>query len=71
MLARPPGSMAIGRILNTLRFRVKEIDPSTGGEREGRQAGRWVAAATARACRHCSVQLMAASPAFIGCTMAR
>lgn len=23
--------MAIGRILNTLRFRVKEIDPSTGG----------------------------------------
>jgi len=30
VLARPPGSMAIGRLLNTLRFRVKEIDPSTG-----------------------------------------
>lgn len=36
VLARPPGSMAIGRILNTLRFRVKEIDPSTGeAEEEG------------------------------------
>ena len=30
VLARPPGSMALGRFANTLRFRVKEIDPSTG-----------------------------------------
>lgn len=30
VLARPPGSMALGRFVNILRFRVKEIDPSTG-----------------------------------------
>ena len=32
VLARPPGSMALGRFVNVLRFRVKEIDPSTGGD---------------------------------------
>ncbi|KAL4437499.1 hypothetical protein ABPG77_003480 [Micractinium sp. CCAP 211/92] len=36
VLARPPGSMALGRFVNILRFRVKEIDPSTGeAEEEG------------------------------------
>lgn len=34
VLARPPGSMALGRFLNILRFRVKEIDPSTGEAEE-------------------------------------
>jgi hypothetical protein len=31
VLARPPGSLAYGSFLATLRFRVKEIDPTTGG----------------------------------------
>ncbi|EFN55078.1 hypothetical protein CHLNCDRAFT_31542 [Chlorella variabilis] len=36
VLARPPGSMALGRFLNILRFRIKEIDPTTGeAEEEG------------------------------------
>lgn len=33
VLARPPGSMALGRFLNILRFRIKEIDPTTGEAR--------------------------------------
>lgn len=36
VLARPPGSLAYGSFLATLRFRVKEIDPTTGeAEEEG------------------------------------
>ena len=30
VLARPEGSIALGRLVNVLRFTVKEIDPSTG-----------------------------------------
>ena len=30
VLARPEGTLATGKLLNTLRFTVKEIDPSTG-----------------------------------------
>ena len=30
-LARPEGSLALGKFACTLRFTVKEIDPSTGG----------------------------------------
>ena len=30
VLARPAGSLALGRFINVLRFTVKEIDPSTG-----------------------------------------
>ncbi len=30
VLARPEGSVALGRLVNVLRFTVKEIDPSTG-----------------------------------------
>ena len=37
VLAREPGSMALGRFLNILRFRVKEIDPSTGGWAGGQE----------------------------------
>jgi hypothetical protein len=42
VLARPPGSMALGRFVCTLRFRVKEIDPSTGGRRWGQGGRRWL-----------------------------
>lgn len=36
VLSRPPGSLASGKIGNVLKFRVKEIDPSTGeAEEEG------------------------------------
>lgn len=36
VLSRPEGSMALGKFMNILRFRVKEIDPSTGeAEEEG------------------------------------
>ncbi|GAB4819163.1 hypothetical protein N2152v2_006209 [Parachlorella kessleri] len=36
VLARPEGSMALGKFMNILRFRVKEIDPTTGeAEEEG------------------------------------
>ena len=30
LLQRPEGSMALGKLVNILRFKVKEIDPSTG-----------------------------------------
>ena len=30
LLRRPEGSMALGKLVNILRFKVKEIDPSTG-----------------------------------------
>ena len=30
VLARPQGVLAAGKLLNTLKFTVKEIDPSTG-----------------------------------------
>jgi len=30
LLRRPEGSMALGKLVNILRFTVKEIDPSTG-----------------------------------------
>ena len=30
LLKRPEGSMALGKLVNILRFKVKEIDPSTG-----------------------------------------
>ena len=42
VLARPPGSMALGRFACTLRFKVKEIDPSTGGWMAGVGVGVWV-----------------------------
>eukprot|EP00887_Chlorella_sp_A99_P007682 scaffold20.g7682.t1 len=36
VLSRAPGSLALGRFVNILRFRIKEIDPSTGeAEEEG------------------------------------
>ena len=35
VLERPPGSMALGRFATVLRFRVREIDPSTGEAEEG------------------------------------
>ena len=30
VLSRPQGALATGKLLNTLRFTVKEIDPATG-----------------------------------------
>ena len=30
LLARPPGSMATGKLATTLQFTVKEIDPASG-----------------------------------------
>ena len=36
VLARPEGSVALGRFVNVLRFTVKEIDPSTGALRDPR-----------------------------------
>ena len=32
VLVRPEGSIALGRLVNVLRFTVKEIDPSTGAQ---------------------------------------
>ena len=32
VLARPQGVLAAGKLLNTLKFTVKEIDPSTGAQ---------------------------------------
>ena len=29
-LARPEGAALVGKLVNTLKFTVKEIDPSTG-----------------------------------------
>ncbi|KAK9828743.1 hypothetical protein WJX72_001875 [[Myrmecia] bisecta] len=34
VLARPEGSMALGKFVNILKFKVKEIDPSTGETEE-------------------------------------
>lgn len=34
ILSRPEGSLAAGKIANVLKFRVKEIDPSTGEAEE-------------------------------------
>ncbi|KAK9837106.1 hypothetical protein WJX81_003075 [Elliptochloris bilobata] len=34
LLRRPEGSMALGKLVNILRFKVKEIDPSTGETEE-------------------------------------
>lgn len=36
ILRRPPGSYALGKVVSILRFRVREIDPSSGEvEEEG------------------------------------
>jgi len=34
VLSRPEGSLASGKIANVLKFRVKEIDPTTGEAEE-------------------------------------
>jgi coatomer protein complex subunit gamma len=34
ILARPQGSLAAGKIANVLKFKVKEIDPSSGEAEE-------------------------------------
>lgn len=49
ILSRPEGSLAAGKIANILKFKVKEIDPTTGeAEEDGYEdeyqvrAGKWV-----------------------------
>jgi hypothetical protein len=47
ILSRPGGSLSAGKIANVLKFRVKEIDPTTGeAEEDGYEdeyqvGGRW------------------------------